>query len=1490
MLSELGERTRVFANANGSFTAETAAAVQRVKNSGGRWVKPDPTLHRDADGRIVPAATSMRISFSGGGTAAAATIGKGESELGLHWPTALPAPTLSGANATYAEVLPGVDLVLTAQAEGFSEVLVVKTAAAAANPALSAVRFRTSSTKLRLTQGAGGSLTAVDGSGATLFGSGDPVMWDSTRSGDSRPARVVTPGAARRAMPLQLSGNDLVIHPDTAMLRDKATKFPVYIDPALGRTAWTMINSKYSTQEYWSYDRSDCPDPYGSIQCAKVGYTNDPASMIYRSMFAFGISGLLHKHIQDAKLSMDTVYSWTNTDYGTQVRVTGGISAATNWSNNASTWGGVVATANSHAHDRVRRRTEWGVTSAVSTASGGTNGTLTFGLRAVDETTVNQWKKFDAGTALLTVIYNSYPNVPDTITVGGQPCTRGSGQPYVRTLTPALKARQTDPDGTARLLTGWFYWYVQGGTRTGTQTVAQSSIVSGQYATATIGAGKLVDGGKYTVQAITNDGIDYGQYSPTCEFTVDISAPGIPAGVTSSVYPNDGQFHGGVGTPGSFTLLPPATVPTDFAGYAWTLDAGVSAAAANQVAATNTSPSATITITPTADQAYNLRVWSKDKAGNYSAEYIYKFSVRAGTGPDARWTFDASNGTDDSTHGNTLTPTGTWTAGRGGYGSALQLNGTSQSAATGGPIATRDPSTGAAITLHTNGSYTVAATVRLDSLTGSGQRVVVAQNGTNTAAYQLSYSVADQKWRFAVAQTDAAAPTTVAILSNAAATTGTWTRLFATYDGTSHALRLFVNGVQQTATGTSTTFDATGAVTVGRVTAGSYFPGAIDDVRIYGRVVGTAEHEFDLIGYPNPPLLTFASTSTYAGRNLDGVISAGGDTAVTQVKYQLGTGTPTTVTLPAAGGQTTVSVTSTALEKPSFYAWGIDSAGRVSPAATVALEFTAPPALTGKVTDGRTSSPRSGITVLLTPGDLTQVTNATGDYSFTGIEAGSYTVSAVYGGSGCASQTAGTDVNVDTAVVRNLALNPATADRFGYQCDLAAGTAFVAGTTKIGLTGDNEVSDAITLPFSMPYYGTSYDQAWVSTNGVMSFKDPGGWMNYDPVSLPARDFAPVAALMPFWCDLALDDSSGVFTKVTGTGAAQRFVIEWRNVYFYWEDPAEATRFSFEVVLAPNGDISFNYSGLYDDWSKGLAAAVGVTSPGGAYAVQDVFESPDLADGTAVTFNYPQDAWPIPTYTISGTILYDGQPAPGTYLYLEGHEKWTDESGYYELPEVEEATYSLWALGGCARGGEPNLVVDNYLTENLTLQLPGVDDWNPTCAPSTTAWIPGETPISPSGDDPVTVPIGFNFPFYGRNVASVGVMDYGQLQFTTAVDGPDIGWGGGTWVWPASYVRLDGQSQVLTKSAGTAPNRKFVVEWRNVYLEEHPGVRCTFEVILGEDGTQTVVFKDLPDAAATGNHIEFWIWGPDGQGVNYYESVMRALRNGNSVTIYPPVAG
>jgi hypothetical protein len=65
-------------------------------------------------------------------------------------PAALPEPRLARDTATYPDVLPGVDLVVRATVTGFTHVLVVKSAAAAANPTLARISYPLGGTGIRI--------------------------------------------------------------------------------------------------------------------------------------------------------------------------------------------------------------------------------------------------------------------------------------------------------------------------------------------------------------------------------------------------------------------------------------------------------------------------------------------------------------------------------------------------------------------------------------------------------------------------------------------------------------------------------------------------------------------------------------------------------------------------------------------------------------------------------------------------------------------------------------------------------------------------------------------------------------------------------------------------------------------------------------------------------------------------------------------------------------------------------------------------------------------------------------------------------------------------------------------------------------------------------------------------------------------------------------------------------------------------------------------
>jgi hypothetical protein len=162
-LSDRTEYSQTFANPSGTLTLNEAVAPVRTRRADGTWVPVDYTLLPRPDGTVRPIASTVDVAFSGGGTGPMVRITRDGDQVALGWPAALPVPTLSGATATYADVLPGVDLQLRAQPLGFSDLLVVKSAEAARNPALRIVRLALATTGVTLRATADGGLTAVDG-------------------------------------------------------------------------------------------------------------------------------------------------------------------------------------------------------------------------------------------------------------------------------------------------------------------------------------------------------------------------------------------------------------------------------------------------------------------------------------------------------------------------------------------------------------------------------------------------------------------------------------------------------------------------------------------------------------------------------------------------------------------------------------------------------------------------------------------------------------------------------------------------------------------------------------------------------------------------------------------------------------------------------------------------------------------------------------------------------------------------------------------------------------------------------------------------------------------------------------------------------------------------------------------------------------------------------------------------------------------------------
>lgn len=447
---------QVFVGPDGASTMEIAAYPQRARKRDGSWSPLDANLEVNPDGTLSPVASTLDLRLSGGGDRDLLS----SPSVSLKWPGKLPRPVVQGAVATYAEVMPGVDLVVTALETGFSEVLVVKDRAAARR--LRKVEFDAALGEGLRWDDSEGRLRAVDDDGKVVLDSPAPLMWDSARlpRGLAEGAPVSAsglrgPGDAARTAPIAVKAADgkLTLTPDASLLDNPNVRFPLYLDPTLSWWGWTMINSGAPTQSYWNFDKKDCPSPYTAYECAKVGKAVG-YSMVYRSMFQFDTSSLAGKQVlPGVRLTIDLIHSATCGSYNwTQVRrVNATIGSGTTWNNNASAWSGSDAAAHqSESCGTQRKGTEFAGSGLQTTmeqiADAGTTW-VTWGLKAEVESDSSDWKKYDAGTAKLVVPVNTRPNMPAMLTVDGKPCVSGADRPHVKTFTPSLRAHVYDGDG-----------------------------------------------------------------------------------------------------------------------------------------------------------------------------------------------------------------------------------------------------------------------------------------------------------------------------------------------------------------------------------------------------------------------------------------------------------------------------------------------------------------------------------------------------------------------------------------------------------------------------------------------------------------------------------------------------------------------------------------------------------------------------------------------------------------------------------------------------------------------------------------------------------------------------------------------------------------------------------------------------------------------------------------------------------------------------------
>ncbi|RQW98170.1 S8 family serine peptidase [Micromonospora globispora] len=278
----------------------------------------------------------------------------------------------------------------------------------------------------------------------------------------------------------------------------------------------------------------------------------------------------------------------------------------------------------------------------------------------------------------------------------------------------------------------------------------------------------------------------------------------------------------------------------------------------------------------------------------------------------------------------------------------------------------------------------------------------------------------------------------------------------------------------------------------------------------------------------------------------------------------------------------------------------------------IALDAVPRHAVTGTVYDV-TGKPLPGASVRIVEAPLAPVvSDAAGAFRFPAVAEGSFTLVATPAAPVMCDGTYQQALTVDGDESVAIRL-PAHSDAFGNSC-LPAAYSWVSGATKVALSGD-ENAKSVALPFPVTFYGVSYNQASVTTNGLVNFLAPrlGDYLNS---ALPAAS-QPNGIVAAYWDDLVLDKRSAVKTAVTGTAGQRKFAIVWENAAFAADS---SRRVTFEAVFEEaTGAVVLQYQSIdgASALEKGGSATVGIENQAGVDALQYSFNEPVLTDHSAL---------------------------------------------------------------------------------------------------------------------------------------------------------------------------------------------------------------------------------------------------------------------------------
>jgi hypothetical protein len=397
--------------------------------------------------------------------------------------------------------------------------------------------------------------------------------------------------------------------------------------------------------------------------------------------------------------------------------------------------------------------------------------------------------------------------------------------------------------------------------------------------------------------------------------------------------------------------------------------------------------------------------------------------------------------------------------------------------------------------------------------------------------------------------------------------------------------------------------------------------------------------------------------------------------------------------------------------------------------------------------------------------------------------------------------------------------------------------------------GDNGALQILNLPFPFQFYGISYSQLTVCSNGFLSpgITEQYSYMNWH---IPGP-LGPSPMIAPFWDDLKMGTGRVCYYY---DSSEHRFIVQWsrlQNDFNNQEETFQAILYNafYYPTITGDGDILFQYKVINNTNSGSYSGSV----QHGQYATVGL-EDHTSTVGLEYTYNntYPTAAKPLQNNLALLFTTNGGQILDPPLVSIN--------PGYFNIALLQnDATNRTLQITNSGVASLSYSVSKNYIESSAFVRDAGGPDnygyqWFDSSEPNGPVYAWREissfgTEVSFSHNDTATnlIPLQFDFPFYGTMYNEFRINPNGWIGFgndttqwlNTAIPNPDA-------PKPAIMPFWDD----LDPSAGGnvyyhSTSDSLIVQYEEIYhyVGTHNGI-YTFEVIIYPSGKMLFQYKSV----------------------------------------------